>query len=487
MRSKYIIFISIISLYLILFYNINTCEKFIDNSIIQLEEIIDDISSDLIVYLTVFNKKSIDDNDKNIWYNLSTKDLSKTCITGPSNFKFDSKPVFSKINGVYLGNNRIIGPYCNELSVKFSDKFTIMFSCKHGNLLSNTSNEIELIKMYANSPNNNAFSLFIKADSIDNKNNVQTGQLLFKYIDQDPISCIIDSNHEYINLDKDILSIYFIIKDSDNIRILYLNETSNVIYQLCKINIQNNNITFSNKEFVINRFVNWNASLYNFSLYNTAITDDLVGTIYTHTMIEYIKNKDPLVNTLVPKYNNMIDYLNSLKKCPFDKNTCSSCDDILDWSSVNAYNLKSTNKTCKETINKFCIANPNNLFCNCWDSTNNMYKDPICVSIRENYSGNISNKLDNLNPDDIDYIKSKYNIIQQECFTNKPVINDNNNKISTNTLDFRFIPVVMDDNNYGDMPVSFDVNDYLNGKVNIKNDSVKPTSTFFDKFQSNLI
>lgn len=478
-RDIYIFSICVLIIIYIIYKN-NISENFVDYTTIQIDETITDIASNLIIYLTVFNQKSIDGKSID-WNDISLVSTNKKdCLKGPKNFNFSSVPVFNKINGVYLGNNRLIGPYCNELGINFSDKFSILLAVKHGNLLSNTLNEIELIKLYANSGNNNGLSLFIKVDTINNVNNVQTGNLLIKYIDKDPILCKIDKDHDSINLDKDILSFYFIIKDSDNIRVLYLSEKSNVINQIVKINISTTDITFSNKELVVNRFLNWNASIFNFGLYNTAITDDLVGTTYSHIMTEYIKNKDPLVNKLVPQYNSIVDYLNSTKKCPFDKVTCDSCGDIQDWTNKNLYNLSSTNKNCKTGIATYCLNNSKNPLCVCWDSSNTMFNDPICVSIRDNYSGKISNKLDELNEDDLLYIKNKYNI-NDKC--NKDIIKSENNypipiieEDIPIELDFKYTPVVL--NKIANNEKIYDLNDYLNNKYNIKNNTIDPLSTF---------
>lgn len=487
-RDLYIISVSIIIILYLIYKNKNNNENFIDYYPINIEESIDKISSNLIIYLTVFNSKSIDGKTKN-WNDISLmSNNKKDCIKGPKNFSFDSMPIVNKINGVYLGNNRLIGPYCNELGINFSDRFTILLTCKHGNLLSNTNNEIELIKLYGNSTNNNVMSLFIQTKTINNDNNVQTGNLLFNYIDQQILPCKIDSTHDYINLDKDVLSFYFIIKDSDNIRILYLSEKSNAINQILKINISTNDITFSNKEIVINRLLNWNASVFNFALYNTSISDDTVGSMYTHIMDEYIKNKDPTINKILPEYNNIVDYLNNTKKCKLDKLTCDNCNSITDWSTTDIVDLSNSTKKCRLAVNNYCSANINNDLCACWNSKNTIFNDPLCVSIREKFSGNYNNKLDSLSDEDLEYIKNKYNL--GKCDIKKDTTNDIIDNVIDNTnlpieLDFKYTPIVLDKLNADINSNNFKLNNYLNNKTNIKNNSIDPVSKFVDTTDNN--
>lgn len=158
---------------------------------IELEEQYTRIGKNLVVYNTAFNKNSYN-NVGNTWFNVAATNADGTCDTKASNamFNFELPPVYSRKNGFYMGNNRLIGPYSNAFKIQYHNTFTIVLACKHGNLLvDDTNNEIELFKFYANSPNNNGLSLYIKKGSLKNINNVQMGTLMFMYSNKPSMEC----------------------------------------------------------------------------------------------------------------------------------------------------------------------------------------------------------------------------------------------------------------------------------------------------------
>lgn len=383
-------------------------ETFVDNitplndiltqyQLIDLNENIKDISTNLVLYNTAFNKKSYTDG-------LQWKSLINNII-----FDFDINPNFSKKNGFNLGNNRIIGPDSNLLNIDFINKFTILLVCKHGNLVTNnTNNEIELLKLYANSPNNNGIVLFIQENSLQINNNVQTGTLLFQQADSPPMPCLISTNDSSIQFEKDILTFYFIIKGNDHIRVLTMNEKNNSISELLKFNVANTDITFSNKEAVINRFKNWNSNIYNIAIYNTALTDDQITNVYNHILNEYLKYIDPNFQSMIQEYNDTITLLSNYLKCPYDKTTCDACSSINKWNDMSQ--LINANTTCRKAINDFCALNTNNPLCKCWNNSSPMYNTDNCKLYRSIFSGTNA-CLDDLTQDDLDYMRAKYGLI----------------------------------------------------------------------------
>lgn len=381
------------------------------------EEDITEIKNRLVVYLTVFNKSSFN-NMGRTWNNIAGIKPDGTCPTSDNTlFAFELAPVFTRKTGLYLGNNRIIGPYSNSLGIQFYNTYTIVLACKHGNLLvDNKNTEIELLKLYANSPNNNGLSLFIQKGSLKNDNNTQTGTLMFQYANHEPLMCKVDKHHTFINFDKDVLTYYFIIKDTDNVRILMMNEQSNIIYQILKFNISNTDVTFSNKEMMINRLSNWNGNLFAVAVFDRAISDENVSLIYTHVLNEYIKNIDSNFSTMISQYNDVLAYIQSLLQCPYDPTVCNACSSVKKWTDITQ--IMNAPVQCRKSINDFCANNTAHPLCKCWDTSSSLFNSDTCRMYRAMFSGEKSSCLDSLTAEDIAFLKEKYGLIYpNECPT----------------------------------------------------------------------
>lgn len=389
---------------------------------IELEENIADIASGLVYYTTAFNSQSYPSYGKS-WINIAphvSQSINNECngekaLEGNNNsLLFELNPIYSRKAGFYLGNNRIIGPYSNAFNIQFHNTFTIVLVVKHGNLMVNQKNqEIEFLKLYANSPNNNGITMYIKKGSLTVTNNVQVGNMMFQYADQPPKQCVINKEDSLMHLDKDLLTFYFIVKDIDSIRILYMSEKNNIIYQLLKFNVTNEDITFSNKELIINRMLAWNANIYTFAIYNMAFMDDDVTNFYNHIMGEYIKNVDQSFTKVVSNYNNTLDYIANFTKCPFDKSTCESCSSVASWCDT--AQLMASGSSCKRAIDTYCTINPSNSACKCWDTNSPLYNSESCKLYRSIF-GSRENVLNYLSADDIEYIKKKYKLMTpEEC------------------------------------------------------------------------
>lgn len=390
-----LIFAIFVLLYVII--NKKTIENFEeyihDYKKIVLEEDISKIDSSASVYLTLFNKKSIDCSLPTIsnWNNI---------VPNFTNLIFNFTPSISscsKKTGLFLSNTVIKGPFSNQLNIVFNSTFTIVLACKHGNLFSGNQNaQIELLKLYANSTNNNGIALVIQENTIVSSNDTQVGGLYFQYGDLDLMPCLVNNTDTALNLEINKLYFYFMIKDTDSFKVYVMNESTNVINLVLNYKITNTDITFSNKECFINRFANWNGYLYNFSVFSKAFNDNDVSAFYTHFISEYIKNQDIVLDSLVSDYNSMIDTMQSYSKCPYDDETCNSCNGITKWNDMNQ--ILQSSSACKSSINTFCSKNNTNDLCKCWDSTSTLFNSESCKAYRKLYSGEVTTeKKDNTN------------------------------------------------------------------------------------------
>lgn len=424
-----------------------TVEHYVDLSAgdfkpIVLEEDIAPIKNHLVVYNTAFNKNSFSDSGS-AWLNIAATKSDGTCDTKATNsiFAFELQPVFTRKSGFYMGNNRLIGPYCNSLKLQFHNTFTIAIACKHGNLLvDDSNNEIELFKFYANSPNNNGLSMYIQKNSLQNVNNVQMGNLMFQYSSSAAMQCKLGAADTKISFERDVLTFYFIVKDTDHIRMLMMTEKNAIIQEILKFNVQNTDVTFSNKEFVLNRMKNWNGNVYTLAMYDVALPDEDVANLHAHVVSEYMKYVNPNFIDIINQYNDTLAQLSKFLECPYSKDVCEKCSTVSKWYDVSQ--LLTAPKECRASIATFCSANPTHALCRCWNSELASYKTDSCKMFRSIFSEG-SPYLDGLTQEEIDYIMSKYGLIKPEDCP-KPVVAPKFQKTKYTKYDFNKLKVNVD-------------------------------------------
>lgn len=366
------------------------------------EEDFKPISKNLLMYYTTYNSKSHTYGTK-IWRNvIDTTETKSGELQCNSSMYFDLLPSFSKIAGFTLGPNKLTGPYSNTLGINYRGQYSLMLIFKHGNLRNDAtvSNKIELVKLWANSPNNNGISLYIEPGSLNVVNNTQFGKLMFQYADYSPVHCKISKNDELLPIDPNILCFVFIVKDNDKIKVQYMTEKSNTIVTLADFNVSTSDITFSNKEILINRFNNWNSNLLNFGVYKVALTDVNISNIYQHILNLYLRTIDPNYKPIVDTYNETISKLNKYIQCPFDEKTCTACKDVAEWNDINQ--ILSASFKCRKAINAFCKKNTSHSFCKCWNKKLPEYNSTNCEIFRSMFENDkmtcfTQNELLNMN------------------------------------------------------------------------------------------
>jgi hypothetical protein len=375
-------------------------ESFVNNIPIPTElsvhENLDNIKDGLVSYWSTFNETSYNGSNKIINDNI---DPNKKYICSIS-------PTFDAKQGFFLGTNVINGPMCNELNIAFKDTYSIIITCRHGKL-KNETNDIEIIKLFANSPNNNGLSLFIRKDSIAEYNDIQQGDLVLQFADREDVVLRKNASDTAINLDKNDIITYFIIKNMDHVKIVSMNDSEGTIRQLCRIEITPSDITLANKELVINRNGNWNANLLSFGIYNKALTDEQISSYFAHQMKNYNISNIEDYNLLIHNYNSIIQTVKDVVKCPFDANICANCIDVKDWTNPTDIVLSSDN--CKSAINNFCIQNQTHSFCKCWRSNTQ-----ACTNFTSIFKKSNQSIIDNFEKNDISYLKEKWKLTNKD-------------------------------------------------------------------------
>lgn len=395
------------------------------NALVQLEEDLSPIKKNATIYLTSFNSKSFDGKGR-IWRNVADPILIKNFCAQPSssatttsiNFEFDSEPVYTRSTGINMNTQGIIGPLSCSLGIQFHTTYSIVIAFKPKDLTLATSSVIEIFKLFANSPNNNGISLTIPQKSIKSIANgaYTTTGLVLSVADKNYV-CTQASSID-IPIEQDLLCIYFIVKDTDNVRIIYMNEkTKNQTILLSIKNPElfgNKNINFSNKEAIINSTKNWNVDLLTFGIFNAAFSTEQIGDLYNHTLQIYKKNKDEQYAKMAQTYNSLLQDVKQLQACPYDESTCNACLDVKDWKNTVGV-LTTATTTCKKSINDYCSKNTTDSKCGgCWDSKNVAFNSDACKLTRtllgnpDNIQGTL---FSSLTPKEVEDLKAKLSLI----------------------------------------------------------------------------
>lgn len=285
---------------------------------------------------------------------------------------------------------------------------------KNGKLLNNASlaSGVELLKLFANSPNNNGLSLYFQPGSLNTKDTTEFGSLMLQYADNAPISLKVNPRDTSMRVDTNILCFLFIVRYEDSIRVLYMTETNNTTHELARFNISNNDITFSNKELIINSRKNWNARLFNIGIWNTALTDVSISNVYQHIMSHHSKYSSPSYVSVVDDYNNTITQLITLTKCPFNEDVCNTCKSVSVWTDITQ--LLYTPLKCRKAVSKYCTANPTKAMCECWNSKDEAYNTQVCKLLRDAFEEDEQDLCKKVKDEDIECIKKKYQLIEKE-------------------------------------------------------------------------
>ena len=238
-----------------------------------------------------------------------------------------------------------------------------------------TKSRMEVIKLYANTMNNNGISIYIDP-GYTIQGSILTGNFSFEYADlkYDMKVNSIDQNYTYlIVIMKNHLkmSVYLYPNIAD------ISSTANSKIEIVQVEIPaSKDVLLSNKEMRINGSNNLYAYMFNVGIYNKALTEQGLMDIYDHIKRELQKS-----NLLLIEFNTKLDELaatiSDLKKCPYDEPTCANCTGITDWSDMNNIILNGTPE-CFEGINKFCIANPDHPKCVCWNPTKTASRGRAC-------------------------------------------------------------------------------------------------------------
>lgn len=367
-------------------------------------------SRNLTIYYSGFSTLSYPHSTKR-WLNISPyfsspQNVCPDIKIEDTNAEFLDVPSYSPENGFALGLNRITGPMSHRMGINANDSFSIFFSMSFNEFLTNEENDLNLLRIYANTKNNIGLSMDISKDYTVQPNGLaiingtftfgnQTEQLVIPQITPDQIYLfvIIKQGHN------------FLINAYPNVGDLASNVAKHST--LAKFSVSNEDVLLSNKEMMINGSRNIQAHIHTFGVYNKAIANETITAIYTNLQKQIQKYSQVLqdLNAALAKINKKMD---DMKKCPYDKKTCDACTSVKDWSNMTDLILNAS-PDCMKAIHEYCVQNPGKDICACWNPSNILSQTNACKSYTAIYNGGSCITPDNLDTKTIDVIKAKYN------------------------------------------------------------------------------
>ena len=412
-------------------------KSLIDLSTLSLQEDPKPITKHTVVYVTAFNDKSYPGTGKEL-YNLSfNPKQADTCPSGTSRvFAFETNPSFSLASGFGMNTNRLIGPLSNTLGIDLQSTFSIFFTCRHNVFVNNPKEEIEFFKLYANSSNNNGIVMFIPSGGVTVGADTQTARLNVLYIDEDMKECSVAMSPNITFPTTNFMS-YYVVKDVDTLKVYCMNGNSPNAVTLLSTSILPTKANFSNKELIINRFNNYRGNIYQFGIVPRALTIDEVSQIHTHSLDYHTKFNSEDFMRMTKNYNEMVEYLNKMKGCPYDKDVCAKCETITDWT--NNSQLVTASADCRKAIDDFCNKNQTHFRCRCWNKTlTSEYNSTSCKLWRGIFMPD-KKAYDNLSQDEINYIQNKYALVKPEDCP-KPAVTPEKSCINENLAKNTYMP-----------------------------------------------
>ncbi len=329
------------------------------------EDTLDPFKTTATLYTTAFNTTSFSQSVTNnkVWKNIAPATNSKPACndtsSSPANLVFVNSPTYTRETGFTMMNNAITGPLSCSLGISYNATYTIMLCFKTKELLS-TGTNIDIFKIFANTPNNNGITLYIPAASIKNiSEGFQTCSLILK-IGAEEFIC--SYNASIAIPMESLLTCLWIVKDGANsVKIMYANEkfTSRI---LSTTTARFDNTNFSNKEFEIASSKNWNVDLFSVGIFNSVFGEDMIKKSYDWMKEIYDRNRAPLLKKMSSTITELTNKNQLLESCPYDLETCTVCNDIQNWKNPVGV-LVNASKDCRAGINTFCLKNPTNPIC----------------------------------------------------------------------------------------------------------------------------
>ena len=354
----------------------------------------------LSFYFSVFNIRSyVPPNNlmNDIAFPSSIKQRNLTFARTPSIIDSDVR------NGLFLGDNTVLGPLTSDMRIN-SGAYTLFFMCRFDNLAQDA--DMVALKMYGNTRDNNA--LTFRFSHVDKSPVIQTCKVSVRIGgDMEYYYCTID-NRDKIPFDKNISYLFAIVVFHSSIEI-HMASTLSPTFQTSRI-LQKDiagSITLSNKEIEVNPTRNWNVYLKAFGGYDMPLRPVDLDKISMHMFLQD-KNLDKTFYDHKMRAQQLDLVIRDSKKCRLDAVSCSACKDV-QWDQPQSLMIHA-NDNCLKAIDNYCMSNPGQQMCRCWNKGSAEYSAKRCTNLRNWVSGNVSHDIKKLDDSALKQIMSQYKL-----------------------------------------------------------------------------
>ena len=354
----------------------------------------------LSFYFSVFNIRSyVPPNNlvNDIAFPSSIKQRNLTFARTPSIIDSDVR------NGLFLGDNTILGPLTSDMRIN-SGSYTLFFMCRFDNLAQDA--DMVALKMYGNTRDNNALTL--RFSHVDKSPVVQTCKVSVRIGgDMEYYYCTID-NRDKLPFDKNVSYLFAIVVFHSSIEV-HMASSLSPTFQTSRI-LQKDitgSITLSNKEIEVNPTRNWNVYLKVFGGYDMPLRPVDLDKISMHMFLQD-KNLDKSFYDHKMRAERLDLVIRESKKCRLDAASCSACKDV-QWDQPHSL-MMHADDNCLKAIDKYCMSNPGQQMCKCWNKGSAEYSAKRCSNLRNWVSGNVSHDIKKLDEASLKQIMSQYKL-----------------------------------------------------------------------------
>lgn len=348
------------------------------------------------IYLTIFTTMSYDyGSSRFVWKNIAPLSNTSKC-QNRQEFFFTKEPVFLLPEGISMGETGIKGPLSNSLGISMSENFTIAFVFIN-NIPTNATNaeNIEILKLWANTPNNNGLSLFIEKNTIRLHNGSYQGKLMLQFGNLPPKQCKMWPEDQLFTFNTDFASTkLFIVKELQDVKVYYTVSTGThppkLICNIDNVNINNKDPpNFSNKNMFINYNSNWRANMLSFMAVSNVMSDLQMMMFVNHIHTTHLMVANARINNMKDSYK---DIVNS-QKCPYPEKVCKECQIDLskEKGPINPwdFSILRTSSKCRSALKDHCIASIGKAnapsICACFDPSSPDYQSSGCKFVRNTF------------------------------------------------------------------------------------------------------
>jgi hypothetical protein len=406
------------------------------------------IQNGLTVYYSTFSKMSFPKSSRT-WYNISpffsTPDNSCPDVRiEDTHAMFTQIPNYSRETGFTIGSTAIQGPQSHQLGITGNGSFSVFFALKFSVLNQDAKVPYELVKLYANTPNNNGLSISIPSRNVAHVGNsyginleVTLGTQVFTASDP-------TTNQALLMLNTSFTYLFILVKDNLQLSLYMYPNIDNLstnpqarftLINKAAVNPSQDDILLSNRAMMFNRNQNVFGNLYSLGFYNKPLDDSHISMLFLHLQTE-IHKSNQLLKDLASQIQLLQTQIDDAKACKYNAAVCEACKDVKDWTNISSIILGGSDE-CLGQIDSYCTANPKSELCTCWDSSNSLSKTTQCQNYVNIFRKNKVFSPDNVDKDTLDIIKSKNGLCScSELETLKDLIRSNITQNVTATKEF---------------------------------------------------